>query len=61
MGAWLLPLCDWAALVAGIYDARTRVFIFYVAWRLRVSRLLVEMYEESVVEMLSQEVHEQSE
>ncbi|XP_077535675.1 transmembrane and coiled-coil domain-containing protein 4-like isoform X1 [Haemaphysalis longicornis] len=49
------------AVHGGIYDARTRVFIFYVAWRLRVSRLLVEMYEESVVEMLSQEVHEQSE
>lgn len=49
------------AVQGGIYDARTRVFIFYVAWRLRVSRLLVEMYEESVVEMLSQEVHEQSE
>uniref|UniRef100_L7M7A7 Transmembrane and coiled-coil domain-containing protein 4 n=1 Tax=Rhipicephalus pulchellus TaxID=72859 RepID=L7M7A7_RHIPC len=49
------------AVQGGIYDARTRVFIFYVAWRLRVSRSLVEMYEESVVEMLSQEVHEQSE
>lgn len=49
------------AVQGGIYDARTRVFIFYVAWRLRVSQSLVEMYEESVVEMLSQEVHEQSE
>lgn len=48
-------------LASGLYDARTRVFIFYVAWRLRVSRSLVEMYEESVVEMLSQEVHEQTE
>lgn len=49
------------AVQGGVYDARMRVFIFYVAWRLRVSRSLVEMYEESVVEMLSQEVHEQSE
>ncbi|CAN8016945.1 unnamed protein product, partial [Ixodes persulcatus] len=49
------------AVQGGIYDARTRVFIFYVALRLRVSRALVEMYEESVVEMLSQEVHEQTE
>ncbi|KAH6933133.1 hypothetical protein HPB50_012484 [Hyalomma asiaticum] len=49
------------AVQGGMYDARTRVFIFYVAWKLRVSRSLVEMYEESVVEMLSQEVHEQSE
>ncbi|GIY23614.1 transmembrane and coiled-coil domain-containing protein 4 [Caerostris darwini] len=49
------------AVEGGIYDARMRVLILHVAWLLRVALPLVEIYEESVVDMLSREVQEISE
>ncbi|XP_015925330.1 transmembrane and coiled-coil domain-containing protein 4 isoform X2 [Parasteatoda tepidariorum] len=49
------------AVEEGIYDARMRVLILHVAWLLRVALPLVEIYEESVVDMLSREVQEMSE
>ncbi|RWS12442.1 transmembrane and coiled-coil domain-containing protein-like protein [Dinothrombium tinctorium] len=44
----------------GVYDARLRILILYVAELLRVPLPLVELYEESVVEMLSSDIPEQT-
>ncbi|CAL1292715.1 unnamed protein product [Larinioides sclopetarius] len=49
------------AVEGGVYDARMRVLILHVALLLRVALPLVEIYEESVVDMLSREVQEISE
>ncbi|GFY45155.1 transmembrane and coiled-coil domain-containing protein 4 [Trichonephila inaurata madagascariensis] len=49
------------AVEGGVYDARMRILILHVAWLLRVAMPLVEIYEESVVDMLSREVQEISE
>ncbi|GFT41052.1 transmembrane and coiled-coil domain-containing protein 4 [Nephila pilipes] len=49
------------AVEGGVYDARMRILILHVAWLLRVALPLVEIYEESVVDMLSREVQEISE
>ena len=45
-----------ALLFLGVYDARIRVLILYIANKLRVPLQLVELFEESVVEMLSNEM-----
>ncbi|PRD22548.1 UNVERIFIED_CONTAM: Tmco4 [Trichonephila clavipes] len=49
------------AVEGGVYDARMRILILHVAWLLKVAMPLVEIYEESVVDMLSREVQEISE
>ncbi|KAF8777697.1 Transmembrane and coiled-coil like protein [Argiope bruennichi] len=49
------------AVEGGVYDARMRILILHVALLLRVALPLVEIYEESVVDMLSREVQEISE
>ncbi|XP_054722892.1 transmembrane and coiled-coil domain-containing protein 4-like [Uloborus diversus] len=49
------------AVRGGVYDARLRVLIIHVSWLLRVPLPLVEIYEESVVDRLSQDVHQISE
>lgn len=46
--------------ITGVYDARMRVLIIFVADLLRVPLPLIELYEESVVEMLSEEIPEQT-
>jgi hypothetical protein len=43
-----------------MYDARVRVLIRHVAWICRISMDLVEMYEESVVDFLTEEMKEET-
>lgn len=45
----------------GVYDARMRVLILYIANLLRVPVQLVELFEESIVEMLSSELPPETE
>lgn len=47
--------CLPCSFISGVYDARIRVLIIYVANKLQVSLQLVELFEDSVVEMLSSE------
>ncbi|XP_067127647.1 transmembrane and coiled-coil domain-containing protein 4-like isoform X1 [Centruroides vittatus] len=49
------------AVEEGEYDARMRVLIHHMAWLMRVEQPLVEIYEESVVEMISDDVQGQTE
>lgn len=46
--------------LAGVYDSRLRVLILYVAELLNVPLQFIELYEESVVEMLSEDIPEQT-
>ncbi|XP_022251668.1 transmembrane and coiled-coil domain-containing protein 4-like [Limulus polyphemus] len=48
------------AVKEGVYDARMRVLILHVAWLLKVALPLVELYEDSLVEMLSKDGPQQS-
>ncbi|CAG0882904.1 unnamed protein product [Darwinula stevensoni] len=49
------------AVEHGEYDARMRVFIRRLAWTFHVSQDMVELYEESLVEFLSEDHEEKSE
>lgn len=49
------------AVQKGVYDSRMRVLICYVAWVLRVNMDLVETYEDSVIDFLTEELHEETE
>ncbi|KAG1651522.1 Transmembrane and coiled-coil domain-containing protein 4 [Nymphon striatum] len=49
------------AVRGGVYDARMRVLIRHVSFLLRADMSLVELYEESVVDLLTEEVHELTE
>lgn len=55
-----LAIFDDLISVSGVYDARMRVLIRHMALLLKVNYDLIDLYEESVVEYLSVEVHEQS-
>jgi hypothetical protein len=39
-----------------MYDARIRVLIRHLAWLFKISLDLIEMYEETVVDFLTQEI-----
>lgn len=45
----------------GVYDARMRVLILYVANMLNVPLQLVELFEESVIDMLTGDIPTESE
>lgn len=59
--AFLLMLNTFIVSLLGVYDARTRVLILHIANYLDVPVQLVELFEESVIEMLSGEIPPETE